>query len=572
MGQYVSEDIQEKYKEWKEGQMIFLSAHTGAGKTFFILNQLMEFAAISGKRILYLVNRSILKEQLEEQINTEVRNKLRRNKNIKSENLAEIIEVKLYQTIENECKQNPNYKNQEEYDYIIADEAHYFLEDSMFNTYTQLSYNWIMGKRYDAVLIFISATIDRMKDYILKDNHIEEIPEEERSKNGAYIMYGDLDSRDIVKNYRMEADYSYVKVSLLKKIEEITELVEKDKSKWLIFVDNIEKGKTIEKSLQKKEIDVAFITAESKKDRELLGIVQKVNTIEKYEQRVLIATSVMDNGISIKDFDLRKFIIMAVTQEQFIQMLGRKRMISDTEKLKVYLLLREKEYFRKLFAECKKRQRFISEFEKKYNFKVDNSLLLKKILESNVFYQCAKNICYMSEGTVKFSDLAIEQCDHLCEYYEKMIKQFEEEGGEAFLRQQLKWLGCENIEEEISELTKTLFDEICEIIDEYKNRELNVKENEEMRERVRFYICQALECCADHEGYSNEEIKNIIKELNKSSKKRPLSDNNFNKITGMLKLSYQMTKLNNNSYLISDKNLEEEMEKDTKLDKNSLEE
>ncbi len=569
MEKYVSEVIKEEYKEWKPGQVIFLSAHTGAGKTFFILNELLEFAAISGKRILYLVNRSILKEQIEEKINTEVRNKLRRNKNIKSENLAKIIEVKLYQTIESECKKNPDYKIQEEYDYIIADEAHYFLEDSMFNTYTQLSYDWIMGKRYDVVLIFISATIDRMKKYIWEENTVKE----NDNLVGSHIklIRGNFDPDVDIKSYEMKADYSYVKVSLLKKIEEITELVEKDKSKWLIFVDNIEKGKTIEKSLKKEEIDVAFITAESKKDRELLGIVQKINTREKYEQRVLIATSVMDNGISIKDLDLRKLIIMAMTREQFIQMLGRKRVTSDMQKLEVYILLREKECFRKCLVECEKRQRFISEAEK-YNFQMDISVVLEQILESNVFLQCVKNICYVDQRKVVFSKLAIAQYDYLYKYYKGMVERFEKEGGTAFLREQLEWLGRKEAEQEIKELTKTLFDQISKIIEEYKNRELNAEENKEMRERIKSYISQVIGCCADHESYPDEEIKSIMKELGKPSNERTLSNKNFNKIMEILNLNYQMTKPNRSSFLISDKNIEEEIDKDIKIAKNSLEE
>lgn len=569
MEQYISEIIAEEYKEWKPGQMIFLSAHTGAGKTFFILNELLEFAAISGKRILYLVNRSILKEQIEEKINTEVRNKLRRNKNIKSENLAKIIEVKLYQTIESECKKNPDYKIQEEYDYIIADEAHYFLEDSMFNTYTQLSYDWIMGKRYDVVLIFISATIDRMKKYIWEENTVKE----NDNLVGSHIklIRGNFDPDVDIKSYEMKADYSYVKVSLLKKIEEITELVEKDKSKWLIFVDNIEKGKTIEKSLKKEEIDVAFITAESKKDRELLGIVQKINTREKYEQRVLIATSVMDNGISIKDLDLRKLIIMAMTREQFIQMLGRKRVTSDMEKLEVYILLREKECFRKCLVECEKRQRFISEAEK-YNFQMDISVVLEQILESNVFLQCVKNICYVDQRKVVFSKLAIAQYDYLYKYYKGMVERFEKEGGTAFLREQFEWLGRKEAEQEIKELTKTLLDQITKIIEEYKNRELNAEENKEMRERIKSYISQVIGCCADHESYPDEEIKSIMKELGKPSNERTLSNKNFNKIMEILNLNYQMTKPNRSSFLISDKNIEEEIDKDIKIAKNSLEE
>ena len=53
-------------------------------------------------------------------------------------------------------------------------------------------------------------------------------------------MYGNLDLRDAVKKYQMKADYSYVKVSLLKKVDEISELVEKDKEKWIIFVGTVQ--------------------------------------------------------------------------------------------------------------------------------------------------------------------------------------------------------------------------------------------------------------------------------------------------------------------------------------------
>lgn len=573
MEKYVSEVIKEEYKEWKPGQVIFLSAHTGAGKTYFILNKLVKFSAIEGKKILYLVNRSILKEQIEEKVNTEIKCRLRSDRNITSENLANVINVKLYQTIENECKTNSDFGSirQEKYDFIIADECHYFWEDSTFNTCTQLSYDWIMSWKENTTLTFISATIDRMKDYILQDNNIHEATEEEKNRSGAYAMRGDLDIRDVVKIYQTEADYSYVKVSLLKKVDEISELMEKDKAKWLIFVDSIENGKKIEKALREKEIESAFITAESKKDRELSGTLQIISTREKYDKKVLIATSVMDNGISIKDLDLRKFIIMAMTREQFIQMLGRKRVTSDMEKLEVYLLLREKECFRKCLVECEKRQRFISEAEK-YNFQMDISVVLEQILESNVFLQCVKNICYVDQRKVVFSKLAIAQYDYLYKYYKGMVERFEKEGGTAFLREQFEWLGRKEAEQEIKELTKTLFDQISKIIEEYKNRELNAEENKEMRERIKSYISQVIGCCADHEGYPNEEIKSIMKELGKPSNERTLSNKNFNKIMEILNLNYQMTKPNRSSFLISDKNIEEEIDKDIKIDKKSLEE
>lgn len=506
--------------------MIFLSAHTGSGKTFFILNELVRFAALKGKKILYLVNRSILKEQIQEKVNTEVKSRLRRDKGIVSENLANVIDIKLYQTLEDECKRYPDYKNQEQYDYIIADECHYFMEDATFNTYTQLSYEWIMKKRDNAVLIFISATIDRMKRYILDDNGIRENDNVEKLEKRIKVMRGDLDMGDLVKSYDMKTDYSHVEVSLLRKTEEIVELVETDNAKWLIFVDSIEKGRKIEALLKEKAIDVAFITAESKRDEELFGMVQKIGTKEKYEQKVLIATSVMDNGISIKDFELRKLIIMAVTKEQFIQMLGRKRLSSDSEKLKLFILLREKEDFRKLLAECKKRIRFISEFQED-SFRWRNGQLLERILESTACYQCAKNVCLVRQGSLALSDLAIAQYDYLYGYYQRVIERFEKEGGSAFLKEQLEWMGRENAEE-IKNLTKTLSDRICIIIDEYKDRDLNREDNDEMREKIRGYICQALECY-EHNDRTSEDVKKLIAEFKKKSndEPRPISEGNL---------------------------------------------
>ena len=44
---------------------------------------------------------------------------------------------------------------------------------------------------------------------------------------------------------------------------------------------------------------------------------------------------------------------------------------------------------------------------------LDISLVLEKILESNEFYQCAKNICFVKQDSLMFSDLAIAQYDYL---------------------------------------------------------------------------------------------------------------------------------------------------------------
>lgn len=78
------------------------------------------------------------------------------------------IEIKSYQKLEDECKAKPEMIEDisSEYQYIVADECHYFLMDSMFNTYTQISFNWNMNKRKETVIVFISATGERIKKYV----------------------------------------------------------------------------------------------------------------------------------------------------------------------------------------------------------------------------------------------------------------------------------------------------------------------------------------------------------------------------------------------------------------------
>lgn len=62
---------------------------------------------------------------------------------------------------------------------------------------------------------------------------------------------------------------------------------------------------------------------------------------EKRSKKILITTSVMDNGISLEDEYLRNIVIMADTKETFIQMLGRKRIKNNNEKLNLYILKRD---------------------------------------------------------------------------------------------------------------------------------------------------------------------------------------------------------------------------------------
>lgn len=156
---YISDVIGEEYKDWKPMQMIFIKSPTGTGKTTFILCSLLEYAFLTRKRIIYMVNRVILKEQLFNEFN-KIRDKMLETKGY---DISEMFKLVTYQEIEMYYKRKPDeYCLKRNYDYIIADECHYFMMDSIFNTNTQISYDWIEGQRvnYESMVVYMSATIE----------------------------------------------------------------------------------------------------------------------------------------------------------------------------------------------------------------------------------------------------------------------------------------------------------------------------------------------------------------------------------------------------------------------------
>ena len=178
----VIERIGEDYNEWAflerddteqeyygGGNCIFISAPTGSGKTHFILNVWLKYMAKSQQKILYLVNRSILEADIQER------------KERMDPRIACFLDVKLYQDIETELKKTENIRGRVEreidsyddmrtkyyeYNCVVCDECHYFLTDSNYNTDTSFSFRWIQECFADKVRIFMSATMENIKQYI----------------------------------------------------------------------------------------------------------------------------------------------------------------------------------------------------------------------------------------------------------------------------------------------------------------------------------------------------------------------------------------------------------------------
>ncbi len=494
---YVSDVIKKEYTEWKSGNRIYISAATGTGKTNFILKELLPHAVRCDKRILYLVNREILKEQLLESVKEQLQYYYYQS-NITIETyqaLEKKMASYLYQTnwwrITDSFRSIMNYYN---YDYIICDECHYFLADSNFNTNTAFSYAFVqdlcLGQK---ICIFLSATINEFKSFF------EASISKQRDINTAIYHYRISNYRNTdpmgrpmlgtgnVREYEIPRNYDYVDISdiIIRSYDKIPELVNSKGGKWLIFVDNIEKGNklkdVLEKGINKNEKkQVVMISSEYRQDEEGNAIVNTIKREQIQSAKVLISTSVMDNGINIKDIQLKNIIIIADTETEFIQMLGRRR--KESGRVTLYLYQYDKNHFIQRSNSIKSARNVAFNYYASYsnfiksqvspfnnNVNIDginqNELyyviwmhcsILNNIFYNNIHLDDVKKVFCLVGTTLQLNLLSYQHLINLAYIYREMIGKYQNEGETAFLREQLRWLGKE--ESEINDILKNISD------------------------------------------------------------------------------------------------------------------
>ncbi len=401
---WVTDEIGTDYERWQENDKIFIAAPTGSGKSTFVLMTLLPYMARQNKRILYLVNRRILQAQIKEEIS---------KRYVGAMNIKEHIRVETYQTLEKAIQRivyQGGFKFQtyaaegysaladwETFDCVVCDEAHYFLADSNFNASTIVSFRWIMDKCWNKINIFISATIDDLRNYV-RDYMVNGrwlctevyrylMPME--ALIGGYCTDATLglDSQEKgrikaqKRNYEMEKDYGFIEVGIINDKNDIPDLVKDGNSKWLIFVDNIEFGNQLKRDLKKSlkgkkwesaKSEIVVVTAEYESDESAYRQVDKIAKKKEFSARILITTSVMDNGISIADVKLRNIIVFADTETEFIQMLGRKR--DDSERVKLYILRRDREHFANRLRNIIKLQKIAEDYQRKFVERISRPL------------------------------------------------------------------------------------------------------------------------------------------------------------------------------------------------------
>lgn len=328
---YISNYITEKdVGDWKESQPIFISAQTGSGKNYFVKEFLItkldkeNYRTDEDKYFLYLVNRTALKEQLEEDLKESLKTET-------IEDYDKFVYVFTYQelslklrTKKSEIKkmiENGKIK------YVVMDECHFFLSDAVFNPHTYFLLEYLIVNLSNAVRIYMSATLEDVAQVIL-DLEYKIYPE------SFSCLY-----------YYFERKFNYIEnIYLYRKFSEIENIIKKrleeyQDQKFMIFVYQKEDGSKLRNKLKDSNISCVFISSETKSasnDNEEYMEYKNIVHKERFSSKVLISTSVMDNRVTIKDKDLKNIVIDVFDRVEMLQMLGRIR-VKKNQKINLYL-------------------------------------------------------------------------------------------------------------------------------------------------------------------------------------------------------------------------------------------
>lgn len=563
----VADVIKDEYQNWDKYCKVFISSPTGTGKTYFILYVLLPYVSQQGKKILYLVNRRILKEQLESEISSF------------PFELRESIRIELYQTIEiNMSEVRYDYRNRtnhaygylsvwinpDDYDFVVCDECHYFLADSNYNTNTGLSFRWIQDMFSSKIRIFLSATITDIKEYIMSDDGKRRF-----WRTYCYGFHGESTiGTQVVRQgktweYVVQANYDYLNVHIINKEDGISELVMNGKGKWLIFVDNINFGEKLKKELEirfKQLLDeeddgnVVMISSDFEDSKDSAREVNYIKKDNRQSAKVLITTSVMDNGISLKDIQLRNIILIADTEVEFMQMLGRKR--KDGEKVDLYIYRQSKVHFSNRLEKLKKAQYIAEDYyrdakkaleepvkrcsERSVSVNWDGIQILEQQFIAGEHNKIMQNIArqkidisdvnaifHVYDGRYYLNLLSFNQIERLVQYYYKILRRFEKEGEDAFLKEQLRWINKSNEEiEDIVNGSKQSREEksrkkVIEKFNKVKNNRISRNELIALKKEIKDYLLILVQNVEE----DNRERKTVMESLKKDD--RPISGKNM---------------------------------------------
>jgi len=352
---YVNDVLTDEiWKYWRPGEQIFISAGTGRGKNTFIKKELLK--SCGSQKVVIFENRQSLMQQQIIDVISEIDPEILKYQDLSEENMVIFGSYRNIMMISYQCAAlkclypDTNFLDFFSHArYLIFDEAHYILDDAPYNKGISFFVQTFLENQFPAATkIFMSGTMEEVYEYVQLLNAFPEEPidiiEEkklldEKGSNNPHKLIRDLQHCQSPNSIlSLPTDYSYIEPYQYKKTEDICTEISKSPSyeKWLIFVKSIEDGAKLKGKLDVVcNGSVCFLSSENKKKDENAEIYNRLIRECKFDCRVLIATTVIYNGINIKDDAVKHIVLPFTSMSVTKQLLGRKRM-TENETVKVY--------------------------------------------------------------------------------------------------------------------------------------------------------------------------------------------------------------------------------------------
>lgn len=214
--EYVSDVITSEVIDMlTRGGNYLIGSEMASGKNYWVRNVLLPYALENDRKTLILSHRTSNKLQQEEYLK-EYRWECIRQFN------GGMFDTMTYQSLQNQIKKNnPRLR---EYDYIICDEAHYFISDASFNPKTELVFDFL-DRNENAVKLFMSGTyqcldylpftrpLEVLKEANYYNNNVESLNKYDKQETIGAIILNELEKDKKVLAFHGSKsdmlDYSY---------------------------------------------------------------------------------------------------------------------------------------------------------------------------------------------------------------------------------------------------------------------------------------------------------------------------------------------------------------------------
>ncbi|MBT9812729.1 hypothetical protein GPL26_24330 [Enterocloster citroniae] len=366
---FISQEVKHKVMRAAPGTVVLLNAPVGSGKTTFCIEDLWTSCRIKARNLLLLVNRAALRGQLVQKV---MKRQGLEDMEVEGRGCIEFdsLTIASYQYLEMIFRNSLNPKAERigahqmaDFSYVVCDEVHYLISDSTFSpSVTYLKH--IPKAFHGAVRVYMSATLAPVRRILLQLENIHDCYEEQEfdfTKKLLPFRYIETGlrrcmvdelwqlERPVLELDAAEADFTYLRPVIFEEGMSLDNLILKEAGqgntgKWLAFVESKEEGRRVKEALKHRGISAAFVSSD-KMEADDMEVLSGVLSEGIYDVHVLLATPVLDNGVSIVDPSVSNLVISGYEAIQGIQQVGRIRLQSPGQTVRLFVCRYSAEYF-----------------------------------------------------------------------------------------------------------------------------------------------------------------------------------------------------------------------------------